>query len=84
LTFSINSFESQKDGKYGLLKIRVELFDEQNVGIHKDEKTLRASKEKVTLSIPIPAKLRGKFRLVITVFDLIANCSVSDERHITL
>jgi hypothetical protein len=84
LTFSISSFESEKAGKYGLLKIRVELFDEQNADIHKNENTLRASKKKVTISIPIPAKLRGEFRLVITVCDLIANCSVSDERHITL
>jgi hypothetical protein len=84
LTFYISSFESEKAGKYGLLKIRVELFDEQNVNIHKNENTLRASKEKVTISIPIPAKLRGEFRLAITVCDLIANSSVSDERRITL
>lgn len=84
LTFSISSFENEKAGKYGLLKIRVELFNEQDVKIHNNENTLRAFKEKVTISILIPAKIRGEFRLVITVYDLIANSSVSEERHITL
>lgn len=86
LKFSIKSFKLQeeKGEKFGILKVRIELYDEKGSNVYRKENTLRAAKETLGLSIPIPSKYGGKFKLQITVFDLIANSSTFLIRDIKL
>lgn len=82
--FEIDSFEKNKEKQFGLLKVRISLFDGNNNKAYKSENTLRASKQRVTLSIPIPPEHHGKFRLVIEVFDFLANTSACSEQSIEI
>ena len=77
LKFTIKSFKTREDGekRFGILKVRIELFSEEGSLVYKTENTLRAAKDTLGLSIPISPKYRGTFKLHITVFDLIANTS---------
>jgi hypothetical protein len=82
--FEIDSFEKDQEEQFGLLKVRISLFDLHNTNVHKSENTLRASKDNVKISIPFSAEYEGKFRLVIEVFDLLANTCASCEQFIEL
>lgn len=82
--FSIKSFKQEKEKKYGLLKVRMSLFDKHNLNVFQTENILRASKNKMTISIPLPAEHHGQFKLSIIVFDLLANTSVSRDHLFTL
>ncbi len=82
--FEIESFREDRDKHFGLLKVRISLFDMNSRNVFKSEKTLRASKQRVAVSVPLPPEHRGKFLLVIEVFDLLANTSASSELSIEL
>lgn len=75
LKFSINNFKLHEDQgkKFGLLKVRIEFFAESGGRVYRTENTLRAGRETLGLSIPVAPKYKGRFKLHITVFDLIAN-----------
>jgi hypothetical protein len=84
VTFSIKSFKRKREKKYGLLKVRMRLFDKHNFMVYSTENTLRASENEVTVSIPLPPEHRGEFKLNITIFDLIANTLTSQDHRLTL
>ncbi len=82
--FSVKSFKQEKEKKYGLLKVRMSLFDKHNLNVFQTENILRASKNKMTISISLPEEHHGPFKLSIIVFDLLANTSVSRDHLFTL
>jgi hypothetical protein len=82
--FEIDSFMQNQEKRIGILKVRVSLFDPKNTQVYKSENTLRASKEKISISISLPQEYHEGFRLRIEVFDLIANLSASNEYPIVL
>jgi hypothetical protein len=82
--FEIDSFMQDQDKRFGILKVRISLFDRDNTHVYKSENTLRASKDKVSISVPLPLQHRGEFRLRAEVFDLLANLSASMERPVVL
>jgi hypothetical protein len=82
--FEIASFMQNQDKRYGMLKVRISLFEPNKSNIFKTENTLRASKPKVSISVPFPPEHRGDFRLLIEVFDLLANTSASSEHLVEL
>jgi len=84
LSFVVDDFERKKEKDYGLLKIRVLLLDDRNQSVYHEENTLRATKEKVCVSLPFPEELKGTFQLSITAFDLVANQLTAEERQIDL
>jgi hypothetical protein len=84
LHFVLHSFQKDQENKYGVLKVRVSLHDGQNTAVYKSENTLRAAKERVSISIPLPEEYRGEFRLLISVFDLLANTVASYEHNIRI
>jgi hypothetical protein len=84
IQFTLNSFQIDRKEKYGMLKVRVMLYNQQNTAVFQSENILRASKESVTISVPLPEKHQGDFKIHISVFDLLANTSTSDEHLITL
>lgn len=82
--FEIDSFMQNQEKQFGMLKVRISLFDLDDTNIFKTENTLRASKQKVTISVPLPPEHQGDFRLLIEVFDLLANTSASSEHLVQL
>lgn len=82
--FTIDSFERNDREQFGLVKVRISLFDLNDARIYNSENTLRASKGKVKISIPVPPEFKGEFRLHIQAFDLLANKAASSEQIIVL
>ncbi len=82
--FKIESFERNTREQFGIIKVRISLFDSNGTNVYHSENTLRASKDKVVISVPIPPEHKGDFRLMIQVFDLIANTAASSEHSIVL
>ena len=78
LSFYIQAFTLQGEDSFGLVKVRVQLFDERNQNIFDQAHTLRATKDKVFISLPLPKETKGKFWLQITACDLIANRLATD------
>ncbi len=73
LTFYIGSFEIYKGGSFGLVKVRVEMLDRGGSTLYRTENTLRSSKPRVKVSLPLPGENKGAYKLVIHACDLIAN-----------
>ena len=84
IIFTIRSFKHHKKEKFGILKVKIELLGEQGSVVYRTGNTLRSSRDKVTVRIPLPGKYRGKFNLRVTVNDLLANRRITLERGITL
>ena|GEM_PF-1288342 len=84
LSFFIQTFALEGEGQYGLIKVRVQLLDERSRNIFNQAHTLRATKEKVLISLPLPRVSKGKCRLLITACDMIANQLATDELQIEL
>jgi len=82
--FSVDSFARNQENQFGMLKVRISLFDSKKAPVYISENTLRASKEKVAISVPLPQDNQGEFRLRIEVFDLLANTSALSEHLIEL
>jgi hypothetical protein len=84
LHFGIESFTQNQENQFGMLKVRISLFDLKNTNVYKSENTLRASKDRIVISVPLPPEYQGEFRLCIEVFDLLANTSASSEHLIEI
>jgi len=82
--FKIESFERNARERFGIVKARISLFDSDGINVYNTENTLRASKEKVTISVPVPPEFKGRFRLLIQVFDLLANTAAASEHLIEI
>jgi hypothetical protein len=84
LRFVIKAYERGKENDFGLLKIRIQLLDDGNRIVFQEENTMRATKEAVSIAIPLPEKLGGASRLSITACDMLANRLTVEERPIDL
>lgn len=86
VVFGVTAFHRNEPDIIGLLKIRAELYNEheETRPVFKGVNTLHAKKEKIHISIPLPKSHKGRFKLRISVCDLIANQLDVLERRITL
>ena len=86
VNFSVTNLKQNKDNAeaFGLVKVRVQLLDPQGNQAFRTENTLRSTRAKVTVTIPLPARYKGKFNVVITACDLIANRLIGLNREILL
>lgn len=86
INFSIDAvtLKKSKGDSYGLVKVRIELFNQNGERKYRTENTLRSTKQQITVSIPLPGRHRGKFKLVINACDLIANQLASFEQEVVL
>ena len=84
LSFFIQAFTLEGEEQCGLVKVRVQLFDERSQNVFDQANTLRTTKEKVLISLPLPTESKGKFQLKITACDLIANRLATDELRVDL
>jgi hypothetical protein len=86
ITFSLDAvtLNKSKGESFGLVKVRIELFNRTGECVYRTENTLRSSKQKITVAIPLPDRLKGKFKLIIHACDLIANQLASFEQEVGL
>ncbi len=84
IKFTITSFQRHQEGKFGILKVSIELFGKEETPLYQTENTLRSSRDEVSISLPLPTRFSGPFRLIITVSDLLANRRATQERDIKL
>jgi len=86
VSFGVTGFHRDEPGIVGLLKVRIELYhdEEEDQSVFSAVNTLHAKKEKIHLSIPIPKAHTGPFKLRVSVCDLIANQLDVLERRISL
>ena len=84
LFFVIKAFDHEKKENFGLLKIRVQLFNPQDHITYNAENTMRASKDEVEISLRFGPEYQGQHRLVVTACDLIANRLATETRSITI
>jgi hypothetical protein len=84
IKFSLNAVTFDKRKKFGLVKVRVALTTTSGDTVFQSQNTLRTSKKKVSVSIPLNPDCSGNLKLKILAFDLIANRMTSFEEDITL
>jgi hypothetical protein len=84
--FGVTGFHRDEPDIVGLLKVRAELYndEEESQPVFSAVNTLHAKKETIHISIPLPKAHTGQFRLRISVCDLIANQLDVVERRISL
>jgi len=88
IDFKVKSFvlQSIKNTSeiFGLLRINIQIRNQNRAFIFESKKTLRATKEELAVSLKIPGQHTGIFNLSISVIDLVANSQTSIEQKITL
>ncbi len=86
IKFSIDgvTLNKNKGDSFGLVKVRIELFNRTGERVYRTENTLRSSRQQITVAIPLPNQHRGTFRLIINACDLIANQLASFEQQVVL
>ncbi len=84
LLFDVRSFALNEGQKIGILKVRVQAHDLQGREVYHQENTLRATENRVSISLPTPEGLQGPFRVVITACDMVANRMTVAEEQIEL
>lgn len=82
--FSIQAVTFNKEKKFGLVRVRIELSDNQGNPLYRTGNTLRSSKTTITISVPVPVRYTGSARLCIRGYDLIANRLASWEEQVKL
>ncbi|MCK4836308.1 MAG: hypothetical protein KAT17_06710 [Candidatus Aminicenantes bacterium] len=73
LKFLVTKFKLDETGNFGILKIFVRVLDYQKNVVYKEEKILRAFKDKVSISLHLPSLKTSTYELILSVYDLIAN-----------
>jgi hypothetical protein len=82
--FSIQGMQFDEKESFGLAKVRVRLFKPSGQQVYQTGNTLRINKKEITISLPIPGKYRGSFKLKIEACDLLANRLAIGEKEIIL
>lgn len=77
LKFSISNFKKGAlDNKdQGIIRILVELLDQQDTVVFKTQNTLKSDKKTFSISLKIPPEHKGRFKVRISAFDLISRRS---------
>ncbi len=84
IRFCIKNFEREAKTKVGIIKVGIDLQHQSGIKVYENTKTLRALKEKISLSLNLPDEYEGNLNLKITVTDLIANRQADFEYQILL
>jgi hypothetical protein len=84
IKFTVKAFKRQGKDKTGILKIRVTFIDDKKDTVYKKTNILRASKERVSISLPVPNRFKGQYTVIITACDKMANRFASEQTLIKL
>jgi hypothetical protein len=89
INFSIKSFELSENGgePFGILKVRIQLFDLWGEQVYNTSRILRAvgeSERSVEINHSLPSEYKGKYMIMISITDLLRNSQTSLTRRIDL
>jgi hypothetical protein len=84
IRFGMDSFMRDEKKRIGMIKVRISLLDVKRAPVFETQNTLRATEEKIVISIPLPQEHRGEYLLRIDAFDLLANTQTSSEHPVEL
>ena len=82
----MTDFHASEPDIVGLVKVRAELYKEQQVytPVFSTGNTLHAASKTIQISLPLPRTYTGRYRLRVSVCDLITNQLDMVERRIRL
>jgi hypothetical protein len=83
LKFSISDYKFGATGnkQQGLIGILVELVDEKDTAVYKTRKFLESQKKSIDVSLELPSKYRGYFKVRINAFDLVTNKGIQLSKY---
>jgi hypothetical protein len=91
LDFTISGFKmnpiKNADGEpvlTGIIKIEIRLIDNKSTTVHETSNTLRANDKSFDVSLELPSKFSGYFKLSITAIDLVSNQSCQLNKYIKI
>lgn len=84
LSFSIDSFLFDKAKQQGMIKVRIELFDEKNIRVFNAENSFLCNKKLISLSLPIPPQKRGKYKATVSACDVKTNLITSSSKQVNI
>ncbi len=79
LSFSINSFILNKRGGFGLLKVKIQIYDNTGKEVYRRSNILRADEKKIKISTLIPEEFSSEHEMKVSVLDMISNKLVVRE-----
>jgi hypothetical protein len=82
--FTLSGFERDKINRFGMLKVRISLLDEDNQLVYTESNIMRASEGEVDVSVPVPKEYKGEYTLVIDAIDMMANKIGSITNRVTI
>lgn len=83
LKFSISDYERGGPGnkEQGLIIVLIELIDENNTVVYKTRKSLESQKGSIDISLKLPAKYKGNFKIRMNAFDLVSKKSTQLNKY---
>lgn len=86
LKFSVSNYAvgSVKDKKKGLVSVMIRLMDDSGAVVYQTRKMLESGKKSIGISLKLPEKYKGKFKISIDAFDLVTEKSARIEMPATL
>jgi hypothetical protein len=88
LAFTLSGFKQEtradSPGNTGLVKVDVRLINDRNTTVYQTGNTLKPSSASVNISINLPAKYSGYFKLSITAQDVIARQESQVNKYVKL
>jgi hypothetical protein len=88
LKFKVSGFKAGEDGpagkKTGAVRIDIRLIDDKNEEIHKTGRSLKPLENTIDVSLNLPVRFTGYFKLTIETADLISGRNARLDKYIKL
>jgi hypothetical protein len=87
LNFTVSGFELSRSGEQpgqGIIKVTVHLINDKQETVYETGKTLKAAGTSVSISLDLPDRYKGYFKLSITAGDIISGKSFELKEYVKL
>lgn len=91
LSFTISGFKmnpiKNADGQpvlTGIIKIEIRLIDDKSTTVYETGNTLKTNDKSFHVSLTLPSKFKGYFKLSITAIDMVANQSCQLNKYVKI
>ena len=82
--FNIDENEKSANKGSGIVRINIKLFDDKNELIFKTGKALKSEKESIDISLNLPAKYKGYFKMTVEAVDHFSGRNTELNKYIKL
>jgi hypothetical protein len=83
LSFAVSGYRKSRAGE-GMVKVDIQLIDQKQEPVYQTGKTLKSSDTTIAISISLPEKYSGYYKLSITTQDLISGQNTEFKQYIKL